>query len=233
MKEFENYIGNWGTCNFDKDSIHIDDHEKLDNYPFKEQWHKCIGVDSNFLCVKFSCIQLKLKRSSFVEISPPDFMPFDKVKYISSKGKLEIGTITSYSSLRKPYLRKVYILNVNGKIKSTLYEKERLKLIKDTSDILKDRENLNRNIFHILLFEINHSDLEGWVKINELINLVKLKKSGWQSLQYYDILKMIDLSTKKYYELKTKRIGPEYKKNYEWYIRINPDSAQLGKDLIF
>ncbi len=112
LHRLEGYIGKWGTCNFDKDSVHFEDLEKLDNYPFKEQWHKCIGVDLDYLVVEFSCIHLRLRQSAFVEVTAPDFMPFDNVKYISSKGKLEIGSVVSFSTLRKPHLHKVYILSV-------------------------------------------------------------------------------------------------------------------------
>jgi len=203
--------------------VHAEDLEKLDNYPFKDQWHNCIGVELNFLIVKFSCIHLRLKPSAFVNVSVPDFMPFDNVKYISSKGKLEIGSVISFSALRKPHLHKVYVLSVKGKVKSTLYRKERLTLIEDTSEVFKRREYLSKTISHALRHEPDkynlELDIEGWVRMTDLIEALRKKDSEWQSLRNYDILKMIDHSEKKRHDVKTQRIGPEYKNTYEWFIR--------------
>jgi len=231
--KLKDYIGKWGTCNFDTDSVFAEDLIKLEHYPFKEQWHKCIGVELDYLIVTFSCVQLRLKQSAFVEVTPPDFMPFDNVKYLSSKEKLEIGAVVSYSSIRKPHLQKVYQLSVKGKVKSTLYVKERLTLIEETSEVLKTRESLSKTISHILLHKSDkHSinlDSEGWLKLDILIEALKLSSSEWQSLRYLDILKMIDLDEKKHYEVKTNRIGPEYKNKYEWYIRINRERNNLLK----
>lgn len=230
--KLEGYIGKWGTCNFDKDSVHSEDVEKLDNYPFKEEWHKCIGVDLDYLVVEFSCINLRLRPFAFVEVEAPDFMPFDNVKYISSKGKLEIGCVISFSTLRKPHLHKVYILNVKGKVKSTLYERERLILIEDTPTVLKRREDLSKTISHALRHEPDkydiNLDLQGWVEMNKLIEALKKKSSEWQSLRYYDILKMIDQSEKKRHEVKAHRIGPEYKNVYEWFIRAKYGHSVKG-----
>lgn len=228
----EAYIGKWGTCNFDKDSVHNEDLLKLQNYPFKEQWHKCIGVKSDYLVVKFCCINLRLRPSAFVEVSNPDFMPFDNVSYISSKGKLEIGAVVSFGTLWRPFLRKVYSLSVNGKVKSTLYEKERLTLIEETIEVVRNRENLSKVISHALRHEPDkyglELDSEGWVEMESLLKALKQKDNDWQSLRYYDILRMIDLSEKKRHEVKALRVGPEYRNTYRWFIRAKYGHSVTG-----
>lgn len=221
--KLEKYIGEWGMPNLGARGVHKDDRANFEDYPFKGQWHKCIGLYEGYLVIQFSCLQIRVLEKNFRIIDPPDFLPFDNVSYVSSKGKIEIGTVVSYSTLRKPTLRKVYILSVKGKVKSTLYEKERLSLIEDTSELRRKQGSLSKVISHALRHEPEkyglELDSEGWVEMESLIQVLKQKDSGWQSLRYYDILRMIDSSEKKRHEVQTQRIGPEYKNTYRWFIR--------------
>ncbi len=227
------YLNRWGVIYKSNSCFHPDDISIWNNYPFKSQLHKCIGIDGKFLKIKFSSIEIRISPNCFIPTESPEFKPFDVVKYTSSKGKLEIGTVVSYRSLGKPYPRKVYILNVKGKVKSTFYEKERLTLLEITSESLIKRRALSKLISHALRHEPDKYTLkldpEGWVNMQQLINAIKEKGSEWQSLQYFDILKMIDLSDKKRHEVKTKRIGPEYKNKYEWFIRAKYGHSIEGK----
>lgn len=230
--DMKNFIGKWGAVNLGE-SVGDYGEGNYKDYPFKGQYHKCIGAEKNYLIVEYSCIQIRISEHDFRLIDPPNFFPFDIVKYVSSKGKLEIGTIVSFSFKWKPIPEKVYILSVNGKVKSTLYEKERLTLIEDTLEVHKRRESLSKMISHALRYEPGEYNLDlglgGWVNMQQLINAIKEKGSEWQSLQYFDILKMIDLSDKKRHEVKTKMIGPEYKNKYEWFIRAKYGHSIDGK----
>jgi len=83
---------------------------------------------------------------------------------------------------------------------------------------------LNNELSKIILETIKTShqlvvDEMGWIKMDDLIKLLHYKIVGWESLRYYDILRMIDSTEEKLYEVKAKRIGPAYKNKYEWYIR--------------
>lgn len=220
MKKDE-YIGKWGVV---VHTITLPDNLSYQDYPFKGYWHYCIGFTNNgLLKVKFSSIELLVSPSGFTLVEEPDFKPFDNVKYVSTKKKLEFGVVVGFGVLIKPYKRKVYQLSVNGKVKSTLYEKERLTLIKDTSDVKRKQESLSKLISHALRHEPDkyglELDTEGWVEMENLIQTLRQKDSGWQSLRYYDVLRMIDASEKKRHEVKTQRIGPEYKNTYRWFIR--------------
>lgn len=226
------YFNSWGAIYKSNSCFHPDDVSLWENYPFKKEIHKCIGSEGDFLVIKFSVIQIRILPNCFKKTESPDFDPFDVVKYISTKANLEIGRVVSYSSKWKPIPHKVYILNVKGKVKSTLYEKERLTLIEDTSEVFKRREDLSKTISHALRHEPDkydlELDLEGWVRMERLIEALKKKSSEWQSLRYYDILKMIDHSEKKRHEVKAQRIGPEYKNTYKWFIRAKYGHSVKG-----
>lgn len=219
----ERYIGKWGSVNIGKAGIHKDDRSTYEDYPFKNQWHKCIGVDNQYLIIKFSCLTLRILKSNFRIIDPPDFLPFDKVKYISSKDKLEIGIIVAYGSKWKPKPHKVYMLEVKGKVKSTLYEKERLRLLAESTTDYKYNEKLSEKISHALKCpEYNLKlDNSGWVEMSTLITGLKQNNQEWALLRYHDILKMVDTSEKKVHEVKAERIGPKYRNEYKWYIRVS------------
>lgn len=233
MTKLNGYINKWGICYKSDSCIHPDDHEVWKEYPFKSEMHKCIGIDANFLKIKFSYFEIRILADCFISVRSPDFMPFSTVKYVSSKGKLEIGVVVSFGSLRKPKPCRVYQLNVKGKVKTTLYEKERLIPIEDTAEVFEQRQKLSKMISHALRHEPDTYNLSldqgGWVKMNELINALKEKSSEWQSLQYFDILKMIDFSDKKRHEVKVERIGSEYKNTFQWFIRAKYGHSVKGK----
>jgi len=221
----ESYIGKWGAVNIGKEGVHKEDRCKFEDYPFKTQWHKCIGVSNQYLIIKFSCFTLKILESNFRIIEPPDFLPFEKVKYISSKNNLEFGVVVAYGVKWKPEPHKVYTLEVRGKVKSTLYEKERLTSIENEQDNFELRERLSKSISHVFSepedYNITLGEF-GWINMQLLIKALKVKERKWVSLKYHDVLKLVDSNREKIYELKTERIGPEYKNKYNWFIRVIP-----------
>jgi putative RNA 2'-phosphotransferase len=229
----ENYIGKWGSVSISKEGVHESDRSNFEDYPFKTQWHKCIGVADQYLIIKFSCLTLRILESNFRIIDPPDFLPFEKVKYISSKGKLEIGVVVAYGSKWNPKPHKVYSLEVKGKVKSTLYNKERLSIIDLGTEDYKLRERLSKSVSQILRHEPEEYNIEldqsGWIDMQKLIQALKKKEQEWRSLQYYDILRMIDLSDKKRHQVKAERIGPEYKNRYNWFIRVMYGHSIMGR----
>ena len=114
-----------------------------------------------------------------------------------------------------------YILNVNVKTKSTLYEKERLHLVADSHSI-KGLE-LSIIVSQLLRHDPETYGLTSdnrWVLLDKLVNSIRESRIEWENLQYYDILRMIDNSDSKRYEIRTERIGSEYKNNFKWYIRV-------------
>jgi len=83
--DVQKIIGEWGISIIGKKVLHEDDIHKFDDYPFIGQSHKCIGIDNGYLKIRFSGIVLRISPTSFYKTSPPHFLPFDRVKYISSK----------------------------------------------------------------------------------------------------------------------------------------------------
>ena len=218
--DLDKFIGNWASCNIGKLSLHPDDWHLEEGYPFKHQIHKCLRVEANFIVIKFACIELRVVPEEIHSTEAPFFMPFDIVSYISSKGKLEIGVVTGYRMITKPHNERTYLLSVNGKLKSTLYEKERLQLVAAANSI-HDTE-LSKVISKILRHTPNSYNLtlkDGWISIDKLLSSLREIRTDWQDLQYYDILRLVDNSDKKRYEVKPERIGYEYKNNFIWYIR--------------
>ena len=220
--DLEKMIGKWGICTIGKRVLHENDKHKFDDYPFKGLVHQCIGIENGYLKVRFSGIILRVLPNCFSKReSPPNFLPFDKVKYISSKKKLEFGVVVDYASIHKPQFKNVYILEVRGKVKTTLYGKERLSLLNKNNFDAKFNKELGEIIFETInsCQELEMDEM-GWVKMEDIIKRLPHKVVGWEALRYYDILRMIDSSEKKEFEVKAKRIEPKYKNKYEWYIRM-------------
>lgn len=218
----EEYIGCWGSCNLGKASLKDEDADLLDNYPFKDQWHKCIGIEGQFLKIKFCCLTLRMLPFAFVVTEPPDFMPFEEVKYISSKGQLEFGVVVGFGVLVKPKLRRVYLLEVHGKRKTTLYEADQLMPSKNTPYDSFYQE-LKAMILQILTDQNRIRDLKfdenGWANIEDLIISLSTHDSKWKSLRYHNILKLVDQNESQVFEVRPERIGLEYKNRYNWFIR--------------
>ena len=214
------FIGNWVTCNIGKGSLHSDDWHLIEGYPFKDQIHECLRIESNYIVIKFACIELRIIPAEIHIVEVPYFRPFDIVSYTSSKGNLEIGVISAYRMIYKPETKRTYLLFVNGKLKSTLYEKERLQLVTAANSI-HDTE-LSKAISQILRHDPTSFNLtlnDGWISIDKLLSSLREIRTEWKDLQYYDILRLVDNSDKKRHEVKSERIGPEYKNNFVWYIR--------------
>ncbi len=219
MELFE-YIGKWGGCAIENSTLYKDDLYLIENYPFKNQIHQCIGIDNNFILIKFACIELRVIPQAFRIGEQPFFIPYDIVSYISSKDKFEIGVITGYRWISKPKSEQTYLLSVNGKQKSTLYEKERLQLVTPANAI--NDTDLSKVVSQILRHDPSSYNLvlnDGWISINKLLSSLREIRMEWKDLQYYDILRMVNNSDKKRHEVKAERIGPEYKNNFVWHIR--------------
>jgi hypothetical protein len=223
-EKLDKYIGIWGLCHFGDVLIKENgDVENRLNYPFSNQLHKCIDTDGNYLKVKFCGIILKILPHAFYETDSPDFLPFESIKYVSSKGKLEFGTVVAYRMLIKPYLRRVYQLEVKGKVKSSLYDKDQLERLKSETDLEGVFTKLSKTVSMLL----RHSpedygiklDENGWSDLEELVAAIKSTDQEWASLRYHDLLLMIDSSKKERHELKTIRVGKEYRNNFKWFIR--------------
>ncbi|MBP7821614.1 MAG: RNA 2'-phosphotransferase [Saprospiraceae bacterium] len=218
--ELSQYVGKWGGCAIENSTLHKDDLYLIEDYPFKNQIHKCLRIEEKFMIVKFACIEFRIIPQAFRIVETPIFFPFDIVSYISTKDKFEIGVITGYRWISKPKSEQTYLLSLNGKLKSTLYVKERLQLVTAANSI-HDAE-LSKVISKILRHDPSSYNLtlnDGWISIDKLLSSLREIRTKWQDLQYYDILRLVDNSDKKRHEVKSERIGPEYKNNFIWYIR--------------
>jgi hypothetical protein len=135
----ENLIGKWGGTNLynalDRghlEFIHPDDHEKLKDYPYIRSLHQCIAVNGNFVTISFgNDYQFRIDREIFNPLNAvPKFKPFEKVKLINSKGKLEFGEIRGlywHNNKRIFY----YGVMVNDKMKGRMYFEEDLESNED------------------------------------------------------------------------------------------------------
>lgn len=211
------YINKWGVCNFTNTSIHPKDFPKWDDYPFQPEWHKCIGIEKEYLQVRFAGIILRILPIAFRIIDNPDFLPFENIKYYSSKNKLEFGRMIGYGSLWKPIPHRVYLLEVKGKKKTTLYKKERLEKVK-TKNLSPELDK----IVSLLLNEYymnNDSavDENRWLDVDLLLKRIKIKFTNFKHVKYHDIILMSDESPNRKYQLKTVRNA----KKYKWYIKSN------------
>ena len=128
----DNLTGKWGGADFhiilqedEKNDIHQDDWNILQIYPYKHSIHQCIGYDEGFLVLQFGYQQIRVKPNHFQVSDEPQFKPFERVKYLNSKGVLEYGIVKGihwHNNERRFY----YDIEVNGKMKSRRYYDEDL-----------------------------------------------------------------------------------------------------------
>jgi hypothetical protein len=130
----ENLIGKWGGTNMynlsqaeQLEYIHSDDVEKLKDYTYIRSLHECIADNGDFITISFGKdYQFRIKRSIFIPVNiVPQFKPFEKVKFMNSKGVLEFGEIRGVSWHNND--RKFYFdVMVNDKMKGRRYYEEDL-----------------------------------------------------------------------------------------------------------
>ena len=121
-KELEDKFG-WIAIHQIKDKyfekiIHPEDLERVKNHNFHDSVFICMeALGDDYLLVKSTEISFRLKKGEF-EVMPiqPYFKPLEKIKYISSKGKLEFGIVVGISWHNNEN-RYIYFLSVKGEKK--------------------------------------------------------------------------------------------------------------------
>lgn len=112
------------------EDIHPDDVEKLMGYTYIRSLHECIADNGNFITIAFGDdYQFRVKRSIFIPVNiVPQFKPFEKVKFMNTKGVLEFGEIRGvhwHNNNRIFY----YDVMVNEIMKGRRYYEEDLELL--------------------------------------------------------------------------------------------------------
>ncbi len=106
--------------------IHPEDWVVLKNYEYIGCLHRCVALGDEYITIEFWDIRIRVKPSVFYPIDNiPDFLPGDQVKLITTKGKMEIGTIKGIKFHGKNS-EIFYDVEVNGKIKGRRYLSEDL-----------------------------------------------------------------------------------------------------------
>ncbi|MCS3799149.1 hypothetical protein [Niastella sp. OAS944] len=133
----ENLTGKWGGTYMytlspaeQLEDIHPDDVEKLMGYTYIRSLHECIADNGNFITIAFGDdYQFRVKRSIFIPVNiVPQFKPFEKVKFMNTKGVLEFGEIRGvhwHNNNRIFY----YDVMVNEIMKGRRYYEEDLELL--------------------------------------------------------------------------------------------------------
>lgn len=128
-----NLVGKWG-------GIPLRDIKKreLDNYIYVSDLHKlkdlkqsiveCIDIDSGFLVLKSENIIFRVSPIIFQSCKKPPFFIGDNVKVVNSKGNIEYGIVKDMYWHVKNNIY-IYILEVNGKMKSRRYNEMDLERI--------------------------------------------------------------------------------------------------------
>lgn len=128
-----NLINKWGGTNLNNifqanqvAYVHPDDWVFLKNYEYIRSLHQCIGIEENYITLEFYKIKIRVTPDVFHPIDDkPEFNPLEKVKLITSKGKMEMGIVKGiywHNNERKI----IYEIEVNGKLKGRKYSAEEL-----------------------------------------------------------------------------------------------------------
>jgi len=131
----EQFVDKWGGIpltdlknrTLDK-FVFTEDLEKLKK--LKQPIVECIGIDSGFLVLKTESVIFKVCPQIFHVCKKPFFFVGEKIKTINSKGNIEYGTIKDMF-LRVKNNEYMYMIEVNGKIKSRRYNELELEKIDD------------------------------------------------------------------------------------------------------
>ncbi|GAB3511174.1 hypothetical protein GCM10027442_20610 [Emticicia fontis] len=119
-----------------KHYIHPDDWHILENYPYINSMHQCIGKEDNYLMLNFGdkIFRILEKYIHTVPYKEPKFKPLEDVKFYSSKGKLEFGIIKGISWHNNDG-KHIYSIEVNEKMKTRRYFEEDLDRVIATDTI--------------------------------------------------------------------------------------------------
>ncbi|MCF6407343.1 hypothetical protein L3C95_30895 [Chitinophaga filiformis] len=130
----ENLIDKWATIPLTElrqkalnTYVHPDDLESLDQ--LEQPVNLIIGCEDDYIKLAInSGVSIRLKQIIVKESRKPEYFINEKVKTVNSKGFLEFGVIKDYywHSNDSKY---VYLLEVNGKMKSRRYHAEDLSLM--------------------------------------------------------------------------------------------------------
>jgi hypothetical protein len=132
----ENLVGKWGAIPI-KDLknrelnifVHPNDLESLDK--LEQPVNLIIDFESDYLKLKINnSFSIRLKPAIVQEAQKPEYFINDKVKTINSQGFLELGIIKDYYWHLKSN-KYIYLLEVNGKMKSRRYYAEDLEIDKN------------------------------------------------------------------------------------------------------
>lgn len=129
----ENLIGKWVNIPLTnlKDMklnrfVHSDDLENLEK--LVQSVNPVIAIDNDYIKLEVNTgVSIRLKPEIVREARPPQYFIDDQVKTINSKGFLEFGRIKDYYWHVKDN-KYIYILEVNGKLKSRRYHAEDLEI---------------------------------------------------------------------------------------------------------
>jgi len=133
----ENLIGKWGGTNMynlspaeQLEYIHPHDVEKLKDYSYIRNMHECIANDGDFITIAFgNDYQFRVDRKLFDPVDAvPMFKPFEKVKLMNTKGKLEFGEIRGIHWHNNKMIF-YYDVMVNDKMKGRRYYEEDLEVV--------------------------------------------------------------------------------------------------------
>jgi hypothetical protein len=123
----ENLIGKWGGVNLNsilryeqREYIHPDDWDILQNYPYVFSKHLCIGIEDKYAIIQFGNYIFRVLSEIFQPALEPKYKPMVKVKFLNSKGLIEFGIIKGIHWHNKDE-KYYYDLEINGKIKGRRY----------------------------------------------------------------------------------------------------------------
>lgn len=127
----ENLIGKWAEIpltNLKKKElntfVHPDDLEGLDK--LEQPVNLIIGFDNDYIKLEInSSVSIRIKPAIVKESRKPEHFINEKVKTVNSKGFLEFGVIKDYY-WHSNDMKYIYLLEVNGKMKSRRYHAEDL-----------------------------------------------------------------------------------------------------------
>lgn len=127
----ENLIGKWAEIPLTglkkkelNTFVHPDDLEGLDK--LEQPVNLIIGFDNDYIKLEInSSVSIRLKPAIVRESRKPEFFINEKVKTVNSKGFLEFGVIKDYY-WHSNDMKYIYLLEVNGKMKSRRYYAEDL-----------------------------------------------------------------------------------------------------------
>jgi hypothetical protein len=130
----ENLLGKWGWVSIDeiqseyfKKYIHPEYLNNVESSILSDFVFLCIAIEKDeYLKLKSTEIEFLLKQQAFRTMPDnPKYRPLEKVKFLNSKGFLEFGVVKKIS-WHNSEGKHIYLLEVDGKMKSRRYYTEDL-----------------------------------------------------------------------------------------------------------